>query len=40
MLDDNMIQFEYPANFTIFDKKKSTNKNINIIEKKQLLLYY
>ena len=35
MLNNNVIQFEHPANFTIFDKKKNLNKNINVIEKKQ-----
>ena len=35
MLNNNVIQFEHPANFTIFDEKKNLNKNINVIEKKQ-----
>jgi hypothetical protein len=35
MLNNNVIQFEHPANFTIFDKKKNLNKNINVIKKKQ-----
>ena len=32
MLNNNVIQFEHPANFTIFDKKKTNNKNLNSIE--------
>ncbi len=29
MLNNNVIQFEHPSNFTIFDKKKIINRNIN-----------
>ena len=29
MLNNNVIQFEHPSNFTIFDRKRIINRTIN-----------